>query len=160
MRQLALATALHHDALGYFPPARYQSRPDAVQSNKCGLETPTWLARVMPFIEQSTYGGRWDFSKVWYGHEEDLLTAVPDIYLCPSRRSGQNSVGVRNLAQASGWAPCGCPIHLVRHLSFVEHFVTIQEIMVISHLELLEMRQIFITEGMALVSLSACDQSA
>jgi hypothetical protein len=50
--------------------------------------------------------------------------------------------------------------HLVRHLSFVEHFVTIQEIMVISHLELLEMRQIFITEEMALVSLLACDQSA
>jgi len=61
VRQLALATALHHDARGYFPPARYQSRPDAVQSNKCGLETPTWLARVMPFIEQSTYGERWDF---------------------------------------------------------------------------------------------------
>ena len=110
VRQLALATTLHHDAHGYFPPARYQSRPDAVQSNKCGLETPTWLARVMPFIEQSTYGERWDFSKVWYRHEEDLLTAVPDIYLCPSRRSGQDSVGVRNLAQASGWAPCGCPI--------------------------------------------------
>ena len=110
VRQLALATALHHDALGYYPPARYQSRPDAVQSNKCGLETPTWLARVMPFIEQSAYGERWDFSKPWYQHDEDLLTAVPDIFLCPSRRSGQNSVGVRNLAQASGWAPCGCPI--------------------------------------------------
>ena len=41
VRQLARATALHHDALGYFPPARYQSRTDAVQSNKCGLETPT-----------------------------------------------------------------------------------------------------------------------
>ena len=110
VRQLALATALHHDALGYYPPARYQARPDSVQANKCGLATPTWLARVMPFIEQSAYGERWDFSKVWYRHEEDLLTAVPDIYLCPSRRSGQNSVGVRNLAQASGRAPCGCPI--------------------------------------------------
>ena len=40
VRQLALATALHHDAHRYFPPARYQSRPDAVQSNKCGLEHP------------------------------------------------------------------------------------------------------------------------
>ncbi len=56
VRQLALATALHHDAHGYFPPARYQSRPDAVQPNKCRLETPTWLARVMLFIEQAANG--------------------------------------------------------------------------------------------------------
>ena len=56
VRQLALATAMHHDTFGCFPPARYQSRPDAIQSNKCGLETPTWLARLTPYIEQTTSG--------------------------------------------------------------------------------------------------------
>ncbi len=44
MRQLALATHMHHDALEYFPPARYEPRPDADPADRCGLETPTWLA--------------------------------------------------------------------------------------------------------------------
>ncbi len=110
VRQLALATAMHHDTFGYFPPARYQSRPDAVQSNKCGLETPTWLARVMPFIEQTSNGERWDFSKPWYEHDESTRTAVPNVFLCPARRGGERSVGSRNLSQGGGWAPCGCPI--------------------------------------------------
>ncbi|MEM6366606.1 MAG: DUF1559 domain-containing protein, partial [Planctomycetota bacterium] len=52
MRQLALASHLHHDALRCFPAARYESRPDADAADRCGLETPTWLARVLPYIEQ------------------------------------------------------------------------------------------------------------
>ncbi len=110
VRQLALATAMHHDTFGYFPPARYQSRPDAIQSNKCGLETPTWLARLTPYIEQTTSGKKWDFSKPWYEHDESTRIAVPNLFLCPARRGGERSVGSRNLSQGGGWAPCGCPI--------------------------------------------------
>ena len=35
---------------------------------------------------------------------------MPNIFLCPSRRSGKASAGSRNLSQGGGWAPCGCPI--------------------------------------------------
>ena len=52
MRQLALATHMHHNAFRYLPPARYESRPDAPSYEQCGLETPTWLVRVMPFLAQ------------------------------------------------------------------------------------------------------------
>ena len=34
VRQLALAVSLYHEAFGFFPPARYQSRPDADPLNK------------------------------------------------------------------------------------------------------------------------------
>lgn len=114
VRQLALATHLHHDALGYFPPARYEARPDANPSDKCGLETPTWLARVMPYIEQSSLGEQWDFSKPWHQHAEAVRTVVPDIFLCPSRRAGTRPLGSRSLRTTvlggAGRLPCGCPI--------------------------------------------------
>tara|TARA_R110002049_G_scaffold288423_1_gene470939 strand:- start:122040 stop:122798 length:759 start_codon:yes stop_codon:yes gene_type:complete len=114
IRQLALATHLHHDAVGYFPPARYESRPDADPADQCGLETPTWLARVMPYIEQVSLGDQWDFSKPWHEHPEAVRTAVPDIFLCPSRRSGTRPVGTRNLRTTvmggGGRLPCGCPV--------------------------------------------------
>lgn len=114
VRQLALATQMHHQTYGYFPPARYESRPDANPNEQCGLETPTWLARVMPFIEESALGKKWDFSKPWHQHDEKVRTVVPDIFLCPSRRSGTQPVGFRQLRTTvdggGGRLPCGCPI--------------------------------------------------
>ncbi|MEZ6091618.1 MAG: DUF1559 domain-containing protein [Pirellulaceae bacterium] len=114
VRQLAMATHLHHDALKYFPPARYESRPDADPADQCGLETPTWLARVMPYIEQVSLGSEWDFSRPWHEHPEEVRTIVPDIFLCPSRRAGTQPVSMRNLRTTTsgggGRLPCGCPV--------------------------------------------------
>ncbi|TWT73318.1 DUF1559 domain-containing protein [Allorhodopirellula solitaria] len=113
VRQLALATHMHHDSLGYFPPARYESRPDAEAAASCGLETPTWLARVMPYIEQASLAEQWDLSKPWHEHPESVRTVVPDIFLCPSRRAGTRPLGTRSLQTTdtggSGRLPCGCP---------------------------------------------------
>lgn len=114
VRQLALATHMHHNAVRYFPPARYESRPDAAAYDQCGLETPTWLVRVMPFIEQVSLSEKWDLSKPWHEHGEEVRTVVPDIFLCPSRRSGTSPVGMRRLRTTvsgeGGRLPCGCPI--------------------------------------------------
>ncbi|WP_182865126.1 DUF1559 domain-containing protein [Stieleria mannarensis] len=114
VKQLALATQLHHDAFGYFPPARYESRPDAAPSDQCGLETPTWLARVMPYLEQVALAQKWDFSKPWHQHDENVRTVVPDVFLCPSRRSGTQPLGTRSLRTTmmggGGRLPCGCPV--------------------------------------------------
>lgn len=114
IRQLALAAHLHHDALGYFPPARYEARPDADAADQCGLETPTWLARVMPYIEKISLGSSWDLSRPWHEHPQEIRTLVPDIFLCPSRRAGTRPLGTRNLRTSveggGGRLPCGCPI--------------------------------------------------
>ena len=114
VRQLALATHMHHDAWKFFPPARYESRPDADPSQQCGYETPTWLTRIMPYIEQVALGDQWDYSQPWHEHPEAVRTIVPDIFLCPSRRSGTRPVGERKLRTAQtgggGTLPCGCPI--------------------------------------------------
>ena len=93
IRQLALATHLHHNAKGYFPPARYQPRPDDPANLQCGDESPTWLALVMPYIEKASLGEKWDFKKRWHEHDDLTRNTVPDIFLCPSRRSGTKPVG-------------------------------------------------------------------
>ena len=114
VRQLALATHMHHNALRYFPPARYEARPDSDPTDQCGLETPTWLARVMPYIEKGALAAKWDFSQQWHQHPIELRTAVPDIFLCPSRRAGTRPIGYRDLRSTTsgggGRLPCGCPI--------------------------------------------------
>ena len=114
VRQLALATHMHHNAFRYFPPARYESRPDDASNDQCGLETPTWLVRVMPFLEQVSLAEKWDLSKPWHEHGEAVRTVVPDVFLCPSRRSGTSPVGIRELRTTvtgeGGRLPCGCPI--------------------------------------------------
>ena len=113
MRQLALATQMHHNALRYFPPARYEARPYEPE-HQCGLETPTWLARVMPYIDKGSLAEQWDFSLQWHQHPEDIRTIVPDTFLCPSRRSGTRPIGVRELRTTvtggGGRLPCGCPL--------------------------------------------------
>ncbi len=93
---------------------RRGKRHDADPADQCGLETPTWLARILPFIEQASLGDQWDFSKPWHEHPEAVRTVVPDIFLCPSRRSGTRPIGNRSLRTTvtggGGRLPCGCPI--------------------------------------------------
>lgn len=112
VRQLALATHMHHNAYRYFPPARYESRPDSDPADQCGLETPTWLARVMPYLEEVALAQKWDFSKPWHEHDLETRTVIPDIFLCPSRRSGEQPTGIRRLRTivtgGGGTLPCGC----------------------------------------------------
>jgi prepilin-type N-terminal cleavage/methylation domain-containing protein len=120
VRQLALATHLHHDATGYFPPARYQPRPGDPDELQCGGESPTWLALVMPYIEQDSLGEKWDFRKKWHAHDESTRNTVPNIFLCPTRRAGTKPIGSIDLAvtrtievvsTSNGPArqlPCGC----------------------------------------------------
>ena len=121
-RQLALATQMHHDAFGYFPPARYQARPGDPADLQCGGDSPTWLALVMPFIEKERLGDKWDFKMKWHEHEESTRNTVPDIFLCPSRRSGTRPIGFVDLTYLSNVTtttttrgpsrrlPCGCRV--------------------------------------------------
>lgn len=120
IRQLALATHMHHDSLRYFPAARYQPRPGDPDDLQCGDESTTWLTRVMPYIEQDALAERWDHTKRWHEHDDDVRNTVPDIFLCPSRRSGTKPIGMIDLAvtrtievttttQGPGRRlPCGC----------------------------------------------------
>ena len=120
LRQLTLATQMHHDAVGYFPPARLQPRPGDPVDLRGGGESPTWMVLVMPYIEEAALGDRWDFFQNWHDHDSEIRNSVPDIFLCPTRRAGTNPIGeidltyTRNIevvdkSRGRGTRlPCGC----------------------------------------------------
>ena len=115
LHQISLATSMFHDSLGAFPPARYQPRPDATPDRACGGNETTWLVRIMPFMEQRTAEGRWDYSKSYADHSSDVREFTLANYCCPSRRSPSDAIGTGLIAGTSTtWItlPCGCRVPL------------------------------------------------
>lgn len=111
LKQLTLAAHMHHDALGMFPAARYAPVPGAPADQSCGGEEPSWLVRVLPFIEQQNQANLWDLSGKWHEHPVEAREMIADVFLCPSRRGGTSPVGARDVgATEGGRLPCGCPI--------------------------------------------------
>lgn len=113
LHQLSLATSMFHDTFRVYPPARYQPRPNSAPANNCGGKETTWLVRVMPFVEQAAAETKWDYSMPYVDHGDQVRTFVPSSYLCPSRRSQSESVGMGLSAGTTViWVtlPCGCKV--------------------------------------------------
>lgn len=111
LKQLALAGHLHHGAEGCFPAGRYEPRPEGAPMFDCGGEEPTWLVRLLPYLEQNNHFQYWDLSKKWFDHPAIARETIADVYLCPSRRAGTSPVGTRKVGGTPGGTlPCGCPM--------------------------------------------------
>ena len=109
LKQLALATALFHDAEGAFPPARIQERPDAIPKGGDLGEHITWLVRLLPYIEQQPAYREWDPLVPVPDHPAAVRERVQRLYLCPSRRGpGQAVVPTTDLPPIP--LPCGCQV--------------------------------------------------
>ena len=111
LHQIGLAVELFHDARKAYPPARYQPRPGDVTDMACGGSETTWLVRIMPFVEQAAAEQRWDYSKAYGDHSEDVRKFTLPTYCCPSRRTAADAVGSGLLAATTTvWItlPCGC----------------------------------------------------
>jgi len=111
LHQISLATSMFHDSMRAFPPARYQPRPDAPADRACGGDETTWLVRIMPFMEQRTAEGRWDYSKSYADHTSEVREFTFPNYCCPSRRSASDAIGTGLIAgTTTTWItlPCGC----------------------------------------------------
>ena len=115
LHQLSLATIMFHDTFNAFPPARYQPRPDSPAGNNCGGRETTWLVRVMPFLEQAAAERAWDYSQPYSSHPAAVRTYVPTSFVCPSRRSASDAVGMGlETGVTTTWItlPCGCKVPL------------------------------------------------
>lgn len=110
LKQITLATELFHDAFRCYPPARYQPRPGDLR-NACGGGESTWLARVLPFLEQQAAGARWDHTKSYVSHSDEVRATTFSVYCCPSRRTVADAVGDGlTVSNETTWCyvPCGC----------------------------------------------------
>lgn len=105
LKQIGLAATLFHDAHSAFPPARIRG----VETNPgCGGSTPSWLVRIMPFLEEGNGYELWRLDESYYDQDERALEVLPTTYLCPVRR---DSVGAQ-IASGERFKdvqyPCGC----------------------------------------------------
>jgi prepilin-type N-terminal cleavage/methylation domain-containing protein/prepilin-type processing-associated H-X9-DG protein len=107
LKQLALAVVHFHDAEGAFPPARIQERPDAIPRGGDLGRHPTWLVRVLPYLEQRAAFAEWDLTEHYGLHPAEVRERVQRAYLCPARRGPDRAV-VPTTDLPDFELPCGC----------------------------------------------------
>ena len=110
LRQLAIATENHHGAHQVFPPARLLARPG--DANQCGGNEPTWLVRILPFMEEQAIYAKWDLYQPWHQQPPEARNPKVEGFLCPSRRGLDRAQVTRDVAQPGALktmrASCGC----------------------------------------------------
>jgi prepilin-type N-terminal cleavage/methylation domain-containing protein/prepilin-type processing-associated H-X9-DG protein len=109
LKQLAIAAVNHHDAHEAFPPARLAFRPGEVPpfATSANLDYPTWLVRVLPFLERGPEFASWDLNMPYSRHSDQARAAVVSTYLCPARRGVGKAVTDPGLGPPVV-LPCGC----------------------------------------------------
>ncbi len=105
LRQIGLATSSFESVIRAYPPARLEAKPGELETYCAGLE-PSWLVWIMPYLDETGLGDRWDTYSSFTSHDDQTRSSVVTSFLCASRR-GPSSVETRtyNLDPA----PCGCP---------------------------------------------------
>jgi prepilin-type processing-associated H-X9-DG protein len=114
LKQLGLAAIQFHETHNAFPPARLQSR--GFDEEPCETTQPSWLVRVLPFIEETAQYSRWDLNAPFEGHAADVREFVPEIYVCPTRRSHYESSIPSGTVEKEIVYPCGCYGKILIHL--------------------------------------------
>lgn len=107
LRNIGLATLNMHDSMGAFPPARLRARVD-FSENACETTQPSWLARILPYVEQQSVAAQWDLNLGYEFHDRSTREFAPSIFLCPTRRAGQGSIVPSGEVQQQYSFPCGC----------------------------------------------------
>lgn len=109
LKQLGLAAHGFHDSSGAFPPARLiLSIPRGTNSTGTlvGLDEPSWLIRLLPFLEQSGLHREWDEYQPYGLNPQSARNQALPVFLCPERHSADNAViGDKTVTIT---APCGC----------------------------------------------------
>lgn len=108
LRQIGLATALFHDSHEAFPPARLYPKKDAVAPRDEGDNEPSWLIRILPFMEQQAFYRQWDLSKPYTDHPEEAVSHSLASFVCPSRRTADNAQAPTQTQDVLVTSPCGC----------------------------------------------------
>ena len=108
IRQIGIATSMFYDTNKAFPPGRLYPKMFPVPPYAHGYDEPSWLVRILPYIEQVDFYSQWDLSGSFNDHPEDLTTRAVQVYLCPSRRSVHDAEAPGGKKDVLIRAPCGC----------------------------------------------------
>ena len=108
LRQIGLATILFHDSYEAFPPARLYPKKDAVAPRDAGTNQPTWLVRILPFLEQQAFYNQFDLSETYSNQPDETVTHALAAFVCPSRRTVENAQAPDVSEDVPVTSPCGC----------------------------------------------------
>ena len=110
LRQISIALHSFHDSRQKFPPARLISYRTTNVSDQRGaepaLDEPTWLAHILPYIEQSAMADEWDLYAPFGSQPKAVRMRAVSTYLCPERHSLSNAVA--DDVSVEVVLPCGC----------------------------------------------------
>lgn len=107
LRNIGLATLQFHDSYLAFPPARLRARND-YSYDACETNQPSWLVRIMPFLEEQSMASQWDLYGDFESHDPTLREYVSPVYICPSRRGIEQAVVSAGEFDQDVTFPCGC----------------------------------------------------
>lgn len=107
LRNIGLATLQHYNVTGAFPPARLRARNDYSDS-ACESTQPSWLVRILPYIEESAASADWEIYDRFEVHEESLRNYVPSVFVCPTRRGVHEAVVPSGKYEQEFSYSCGC----------------------------------------------------
>lgn len=108
LRQIGLATLNFESAHQAFPPARLFPKANAIAPYHLGDNQPSWLVRILPFVEQQTFYEQWDLSLGYDAHAPEVVKQALDIFVCPSRRTVDSAVAPDASQLVEFRLPCGC----------------------------------------------------
>jgi prepilin-type N-terminal cleavage/methylation domain-containing protein/prepilin-type processing-associated H-X9-DG protein len=112
LRQIAVALHNFHDSHQRLPPARLVLyRRDPVLNNRGGepgLDEPSWLAHLLPYVEQDNLSRQWNLYEPYSTHPLQARSAVVPTYICPERRSAAKAITADLTREII--APCGCVV--------------------------------------------------
>jgi len=108
LRQVGLATVMYHDTHGAFPPARLYPKKYAAAPTNQGSDQPTWLVRILPFLEQQSFFNQFDLSARYRDQPHDAVTHAISSFLCPSRRTTDSALAPTESKSIRVTSPCGC----------------------------------------------------
>ncbi len=109
LRQIGLATLQLHDATRAFPPARLRARVD-YGPKACEYSQPSWLVRILPYLEEGNLAAEWDLYKLYSRHRPEVREHVPTVFVCPTRRSPIEAVVSSQEIEEEYTYPCGCGV--------------------------------------------------
>ena len=108
MRQIGLASMMFHDSNEAFPPARLYPKMFSSPPFDKGSDQPSWLVRILPYLEQKNFYQQWDLSMSYNEHPDEIKNQVIETFICPSRRSPDTAVAPPQVAEVPIRLPCGC----------------------------------------------------
>jgi prepilin-type N-terminal cleavage/methylation domain-containing protein len=109
LRQVGLATLNFESAFESLPPARLFPKKSAAPPFHKGTSQPSWLVRILPYLEQNSYFKKWDLNAEYQSQTPSDLGEQPlSIFVCPSRRTIEKATTPGGYETITFSAPCGC----------------------------------------------------